>query len=70
MNLLLPVSCFTCVLTLQVLRNGELLEYGEPYDLLCNPDSYLLRLVDQTGPTSAEKLKMIALNVHNEKCRT
>ena len=47
---------------IKVLKAGEILEYDRPHLLLSNPESYLLKLVDQTGPLAAEKLKAMALN--------
>ena len=53
----------------QVLRAGELCEYGEPYELLCNPNSYLLRLVEHTGAVAAQKLKNMARSAYEERQR-
>ena len=47
-----------------MLRAGELCEYGEPYQLLSDPNSYLLRLVDHTGAVAAQKLKNMAYTAH------
>ena len=52
---------------MQVLRGGEMHEYGEPHQLLCNPNSYLLRLVEHTGPVAAERLKNMAQTAHMRK---
>ena len=49
------------------MRNGKLIEYGEPHELLCDSESYLLKLVEQTGQVAAEKLKNMSLNVYNRK---
>ena len=43
------------------------MEYGESHELLSNSESYLLRLVEHTGPAVAEKLKKIALDVYLKK---
>ena len=51
----------------QVLRAGELCEYGEPYQLMSQPKSYLLRLVDHTGPVAAQKLKNMAYTAHEHR---
>ena len=57
----------TDILCVQVLRTGELREYGEPYKLLSDPNSYLLRLVDHTGPVAAQNLKNMAFNAHQHR---
>ena len=44
----------------QVLDKGKVCEYGVPYELMDNPKSLLLKLVESTGPLAAEKLKNIA----------
>ena len=54
------------VCCVQVLRAGELCEYGEPYQLMSQPKSYLLRLVDHTGPVAAQKLKNMAYTAHKK----
>ena len=46
---------------MQVLDKGEMREYGEPYELMCNADSLLLQLVDKTGLVESERLKQIAV---------
>ena len=51
----------------QVLRAGELCEFGEAHELLDNPNSYLLRLVEHTGPVAATKLKNMALSAYNSR---
>ena len=43
------------------------MEYDEPYELLCRPDSYLKKLVDHTGAVATEKLQNMALLAHNER---
>ena len=48
------------MLCIQVLDNGKVCEYGVPYELMGNPKSLLLKLVESTGPLAAEKLKNIA----------
>ena len=57
------MHCSTCnmYMYMQVLDKGEVCEYGVPYELMCNPDSMLLKLVESTGPTSADELKSIAV---------
>ena len=54
----------------QVLRAGELCEYGEPYELLCNSNSYLLRLVERTGAVAAQRLMNMAYQAHEERQST
>ena len=54
----------------QVLQAGEMREYGEPHQLLCDPNSYLLRLVEHTGPVAAEKLKNMAQTAHMNKMKS
>ncbi|XP_019851290.1 PREDICTED: multidrug resistance-associated protein 4-like [Amphimedon queenslandica] len=51
---------------IMVLDKGELVEYDEPYLLLCESSSYLGQLVDQTGPVNAKKLRDIALVCHQK----
>ena len=51
----------------QVLRSGQLIEYGDPYELLCEPNSYLRRLVEHTGPVASQKLTTMARNAHEER---
>ena len=51
----------------QVLRSGQLIEYGDPYELLCEPNSYLRRLVEHTGPVASQKLTSMARNAHEER---
>ena len=38
--------------------------HGEPHQLLCDPNSYWLRLVEHTGPVTAERLKNMAQTAH------
>jgi ATP-binding cassette subfamily C (CFTR/MRP) protein 4 len=52
---------------IMVLRFGELIEFGEPHELMSNAESYLLRLVDHTGPIASAKLKEMALDSHNAR---
>lgn len=52
---------------IMVLRAGELCEFGEAHELLDNPNSYLLRLVEHTGPVAATKLKNMALSAYNSR---
>ena len=51
----------------QVLRSGQLIEYGDPYELLCEPNSYLRRLVEHTGPVASQKLTSMACSAHEER---
>ena len=51
----------------QVLRSGQLIEYGDPYELLCEPNSYLRRLVEHTGPVASQKLTSMARSAHEER---
>ena len=44
-------------------------EYGDPHQLLCDPNSYLLRLVDHTGPVAAERLKNMVQTAHMYKMK-
>ena len=46
---------------------GEVCEFDEPHMLLGVPSSYLLRLVEHTGPVVAEKLKAMALASYNAR---
>ena len=62
--MLLVAECTVCV---QVLRSGQLCEYGDPHELLCDPDSYLRRLVEHTGPLAAQKLINMARTAHEER---
>ena len=66
---MLFVSEFTIFFTNQILQAGEMREYGEPYQLLCDPNSYLLRLVEHTGPVAAGKLKDMAQTAHMHKMK-
>lgn len=52
---------------IMVLRFGEIAEFNEPHVLLSKPNSYLLRLVEHTGPGTAAKLKEIATDTYNMK---
>ena len=61
------VFLYMYVYCAQVLRAGELCEYGEPYELLSDPNSYLLRLVEHTGPAAAERLINMAHSAHAER---
>lgn len=47
-------------LHLQVMDGGNVAEFGVPHDLLQNPASHLLSLVEATGPASAAHLKAVA----------
>ena len=61
--IIIHVRCnniFVCDFPIKVLKAGEILEYDRPRLLLSNPESYLLKLVNQTGPLAAEKLKAMA----------
>ena len=44
----------------QVLDGGRLVEFDRPSVLLSNSDSYFSRMVEQTGPTEAEYLRVLA----------
>ena len=48
------------VLLIQVLDNGELVEFDEPYTLLQDSNSMLSKLVQQTGKGVATELMEIA----------
>ena len=52
---------FTILNHYKVLDKGVIVEYDVPYELLCNDDSHLLKLVEHTGPASADKLRKIAV---------
>ena len=52
---------------MQVLKEGQICDYGKPYELLSNPDSQLLRLVEHTGPVAAQKLKSLAYTAYQSK---
>ena len=45
---------------MKVLRAGKIIEFDEPHTLL-NQSSYLSKLVEQTGPNNAERLRSMAL---------
>jgi ABC-type multidrug transport system fused ATPase/permease subunit len=45
---------------LQVLDNGEMLEFDTPDMLLNNAESHFTSLVEQTGPVEAERLRILA----------
>ena len=51
-----------------MLDSGELCEYGEPHDLMCDDDSMLLKLVNKTGFAQSQRLKKIAR--YSSKSRT
>jgi len=44
-----------------------LCEFGEAHELLDDPNSYLLRLVEHTGPIAAAKLKNMALIAYTSR---
>ena len=49
-----------------VLKAGELIEFDVPHMLLGQPSSYLTKLVEQTGPNNAERLRNIALKSYKK----
>uniref|UniRef100_A0A1X7VQK3 Uncharacterized protein n=1 Tax=Amphimedon queenslandica TaxID=400682 RepID=A0A1X7VQK3_AMPQE len=51
---------------IMILRSGELIEFDVPHILLSQSSSYLSKLVEQTGPNNAERLKNIALDYYNK----
>ena len=50
----------------QVLRSGELIEFDEPHILLNQSSSYLSKLVEQTGPSNAERLRNMAMESYKK----
>uniref|UniRef100_A0A1X7V0A1 ABC transporter domain-containing protein n=1 Tax=Amphimedon queenslandica TaxID=400682 RepID=A0A1X7V0A1_AMPQE len=46
---------------IMVLRSGELIEFDEPHMLLNQSSSYFSKLVEQTGPANAERLRNMAM---------
>uniref|UniRef100_A0A1X7SKK8 ABC transporter domain-containing protein n=1 Tax=Amphimedon queenslandica TaxID=400682 RepID=A0A1X7SKK8_AMPQE len=46
---------------IMVLSSGELIEFDEPHMLLNQSSSYLSKLVEQTGPANAERLRNMAM---------
>ncbi|XP_019850009.1 PREDICTED: multidrug resistance-associated protein 4-like isoform X2 [Amphimedon queenslandica] len=50
---------------IMILRSGELVEFDVPHILLSQSSSYLSKLVEQTGPNNAERLRNIALESYN-----
>jgi len=47
-----------------VLDQGKIVEFGTPHELLSNPDSYFLKMVNESD--SAEQLKLIAAQTHKK----
>jgi ABC-type proline/glycine betaine transport system ATPase subunit len=45
---------------IMLLEKGELVEYEKPVKLLENPEGYFTKMVDATGPISAQYLRKIA----------
>lgn len=43
-----------------VLEAGEVVEFGEPHELLQREDGWLTRMVRQTGPESERELRNVA----------
>lgn len=52
---------------MQVLNNGEMLEFERPAVLLSNPKSYFVALVEQTGPAEAEYLRTLARRINTTR---
>ena len=52
---------------MQLLNNGRLSEFDSPYNLLQDPTSQFHKMVEKTGPGSAEHLRQIALGAHLRK---
>lgn len=46
-----------------VMSRGEMAEYDHPHLLLQNNDGHLTKMVQQTGPTMADRLRKIAEKV-------
>lgn len=49
---------------MQLLKKGRLVEFDSPYNLLQNSASKFHKMVEKTGPASAERLHQIALKAH------
>lgn len=45
---------------MQVLGNGEVLEFDRPVVLLADPESHFVSMVEQTGAAEAEYLRTLA----------
>ena len=43
-----------------VLSDGEVVEFGQPYELLCDKSGVLTELAEQTGEASKDRLFQIA----------
>ena len=67
---MLFVVCDIFLFSNQVLQAGEMREYGEPHQLLCDQNSYLSMLVEHTGPVAAERLKNMAKTAHIHKMKS
>ena len=55
------ILLFIILFIVKVLRAGEVIEFDEPHTLLNESSSYLSKLVEQTGPNNAERLRSMAL---------
>ncbi|XP_019860364.1 PREDICTED: multidrug resistance-associated protein 4-like [Amphimedon queenslandica] len=51
---------------IMILKSGKLIEFDVPHILLSQSSSYLSKLVEQTGPNNAERLRNIALESYNK----
>merc|ERR1712123_4370 len=50
-----------------VLSDGQVVEFGQPYELLCDKTGVLAELADQTGAASKDRLVEIARNNYFQK---
>ncbi|CAH1098768.1 unnamed protein product [Psylliodes chrysocephalus] len=50
-----------------VMDAGQAMEFDHPHNLLKNSESFLSKMVNETGPDMADKLKLIALNAYRYK---
>jgi hypothetical protein len=57
------------VLSVQVMDSGQVAEFGVPHELLQNPRSALLSLVEATGPASATYLRQVAQQAFQQRKR-
>lgn len=46
------------------MSQGQLREFGTPYDLLHDHNSLLHNMVEKTGPAASRKLWQMAIDVH------
>ena len=53
-----------------MLQNGEIIEYGCPFDLLQDPQSTLMWFVNQTGTASGERLMEVAREAYERQSRS